>query len=459
MRKIRTEPGFELEEENGEFVLVDYMPYLSSMHEIGLPEDLIDKETGAVTKLTKIGKECFCEVPGLYKITIPKTVRYIDSYAFRSCQELKIVEILNPETKFGDDAFFNCPRLTKINFFVWEYINSALQLHNIINKKIQKWDTLSQDEQNKIIIFISKRPLVQHYSLFTNNVKFVSAMLKENNKLSLASYERYIKFAIDCELIEVTALLIQYRRQNYAQEEIDAYYKDIEMIEIGLKLPTLERFKDDWCVKEVEGKFYITGYLGSDEDAIIPKATEDGYTFYGLDCDQENCNFINIENLTIDAPIEIICEVAFANAVELCSLKLPSSLKEIGDFAFDFCKNLEHVEFGECVTTIKSYAFANCGSLRKFVMPNSVKNFGVGVFSNCQKLKEVTLSNNLTVIPSSSFSCCYGLTKITIPKSVKKIEENAFVCCENLTSVVLNGEVEIDENAFRRCDNVVIYKS
>lgn len=81
---------------------------------------------------------------------------------------------------------------------------------------------------------------------------------------------------------------------------------------------------------------------------------------------------------------------------KLCSLKLPSSLKYIGDEAF-----------------------------------------------NCAPITSLELPPNLQCINRAAFRGTH-LNRIVIPKSVKKIEQWAFMCCENMESIIVEGiETEI----------------
>ena len=77
-------------------------------------------------------------------------------------------------------------------------------------------------------------------------------------------------------------------------------------------------------------------------------------------------------------PIEIpegIAEIEKAAFMSACttSVKLPRSLKIIGDGAFAICKNLESVEIQEGLEEIGSYAFTHCEKLTTVRLPSTTR--------------------------------------------------------------------------------------
>jgi hypothetical protein len=93
----------------------------------------------------------------------------------------------------------------------------------------------------------------------------------------------------------------------------------------------------------------------------------------------------NEQNIILPDDIEVIGENAFAECVNLISVKLPDRLK-----------------------TIEAYAFANCISLTSLNLPDSMNGIGWGAFWSCNKLPF-----------------------LIIPKGIKSIDE-AFQWCEEL---------------------------
>lgn len=105
----------------------------------------------------------------------------------------------------------------------------------------------------------------------------------------------------------------------------------------------------------------------------------------------------------------------------------------IGNHAFDGMTTLETLEI-EDPTSLKSvgdYAFNGCDKLVGPLDLSGVTEMGKYAFNGCERLgsgennKGVTLSDELTTIPENAFNTC-GLKNVNIPKSCTEIGNNAF---------------------------------
>lgn len=72
------------------------------------------------------------------------------------------------------------------------------------------------------------------------------------------------------------------------------------------------------------------------------------------------------ENLTING-VEKIQSNTFRNLKSVKTIKLDSTVNEIGDGAFAGCENLHAIEFCNSVKKIGDYAFYNCSKLEKII--------------------------------------------------------------------------------------------
>ena len=126
----------------------------------------------------------------------------------------------------------------------------------------------------------------------------------------------------------------------------------------------------------------------------------------------------------------------FIDCFTLKSVKLPSSVTEIGKYAFQHCFSLTKVTIPASVKTIGDSAFFDCRSLAEITIPEGVTTIGYSAFQNCQSLIEVTIPEGVTTIEASTFAYCINLDKVTIPVSVKTIGLDAFYDCSNLNQVI-----------------------
>ena len=102
----------------------------------------------------------------------------------------------------------------------------------------------------------------------------------------------------------------------------------------------------------------------------------------------------------------------------------PDSLEYINDNAFYACTFLEKVNFGKSLKQIGDSfrnalgAFAYCYVLNDVVIPSSVEEIGNFAFFHCDELSNVTFNEGIRGIGLSSFSFCPKLTDVVLPASL-----------------------------------------
>lgn len=403
--------------------------------------------------LVSIQDESFSNCIKLKKIVFPSTLNIIGNYTFDNGYALKDITFLNQNTEIKKNTFCNCNAIENIDFLAWKFL-TALQLHNIVNIKIKNWDNLDLDEQTQISNFIKRKPTLKNEILLSGNAINVNFLLGLQIKITLDDLNKYLEHTIKEEQTEITAILLEYKNNKYSQSQIEQFNENKELVEIGLETPTIKQLKEKWNVGNINGGVRITGYKGSNTNETIPKLINDskGNPINILNLSfVDNKSFKPIENLIIEATIELINERTFSQCSSLRSIVLPSSLKHIGCNAFNRCSSLEEIEIPQNVRIISNYMFFMCYSLEKVILPDYLTDLGYCCFAYCKNLKNIVLPYGITEIPSAAFLQCESLTEITIPTSVKLINSIAFSDCINLTKVNLPPDVVIFENSFDNC--------
>ncbi len=147
------------------------------------------------------------------------------------------------------------------------------------------------------------------------------------------------------------------------------------------------------------------------------------------------------EAFTIPSLIEGIPVTKIGNGAfrysEITSVTIPEGVTDIGESAFDSCKNLKKITIPDSVKTIGKGAFSWCGKLRSIKIPKGITRIEESTFSECRNLNEITIPDNVTSLGYRAFERCKNLKKITIPSSVASIGDFAFYMCGDL---VLNFE-------------------
>ena len=137
----------------------------------------------------------------------------------------------------------------------------------------------------------------------------------------------------------------------------------------------------------------VTDPVASEPAVTEPATTEPAPVCeleYSLNQDKTSVTITGIGNYT-DAVLEIpktingyrvtsIYDYAFYNCHEITEVIIPSSVIDIGENAFNGCKNLKSVILEDGVEIIHNFAFYNCPLLTEILIPNSIKILGARTF-------------------------------------------------------------------------------
>lgn len=177
------------------------------------------------------------------------------------------------------------------------------------------------------------------------------------------------------------------------------------------------------------------------------------------DCESiPNQAFMNNEtlmNIKLPNSLKSIGNDAFQNCLTLCgSIVFPKTLETIGDYAFSECRNITDITFNDNLQKIGHMAFSNCG-LKAALLPESLVEIGSYAFYGCSYMTSISLPRELTILNEYCFSNC-GLEQIKFPASLVSIEKSVLFGAKLKTidlSKCLNLK-EIGNEAFKNCDRV-----
>ena len=173
------------------------------------------------------------------------------------------------------------------------------------------------------------------------------------------------------------------------------------------------------------------------DDNTSSKSSKPGYKVEPTEPDLTNGDFgffiINQEELMItkytgsDTVIEI---------PEITEVTIPSSIKQIEDYAFSSCHSLTKVNLSEGLEILNNSVFFNCSELREIKLPSTLKEIGPRAFSGAA-LNNVVLpdSGKLTKIDEYAFYQSRELTDITIPACITSIPDNVFAECSKEVTI------------------------
>ncbi len=132
-----------------------------------------------------------------------------------------------------------------------------------------------------------------------------------------------------------------------------------------------------------------------------------------------------------------------------------SQISEIGESAFEGCKNLSYVNFGEKEVTIKKAAFRGCENLSRLSFVDSANNtlklmlgdIGPNAFENTgfSAIDDYEFKN----IGDSAFAGCKKLSRVSA--TADTIGNNAFKGCNRITNIDITAN-SIGDECFTECN-------
>lgn len=189
-------------------------------------------------------------------------------------------------------------------------------------------------------------------------------------------------------------------------------------------------------------------------------------------------------------------ESEYAHVTEIV---LSDSIKNIGDWAFANCYDLQNVTWGKNIERIESEAFRNCTKLQSITIPECTEYIGLNAFKGCKYPKQINFNakkckafmmrssmdehvfvdagkyssslkvifgNKVEVVPASLFeapeSAYAHITEVIIPKNVKEIGAFAFNNCKDLKKITIKGATTVPNselyNPFNGCSKSLVFE-
>ena len=149
--------------------------------------------------------------------------------------------------------------------------------------------------------------------------------------------------------------------------------------------------------------------------------------------------------------------------IGLPGAKIPSTVTAIGVAAFQYRTDIEQLTLLPNITEIGERAFANCTNINYLSMSDNLKIIGKEAFKECESLTRVTLGKGITEVSEGAFEYCYSLGSVTMTNEVISLGKSAFSGCYSLKKVTFSDTLTtIGENCFRGCmalESVEIPKS
>ena len=428
--------------------------------------------------VTSIEGSAFSDCTGLTSIEIPNSVTSIGEYAFYRCTGLTSIEIPNSVTSIGSSAFASCYRLTSI---VVDLHNTTYDSRNNCNAIIASaTNTLLAGCLNTIIP--NSVTSIGDYAFYgcsgltsidiPNSVTSIgkeafygctglTSLLMPDSIAELDDNDgRYGVFYDDTSLVTLKfpANLTRIFDGNYISYSIIGYFRpagdgyskpsfypeynpliNIRNIDAPAWFFDIPEALWIYCPKQLENVVVSNFELTSDAFAVIGRSYK---TLKSLDlsrvtnpalADEALKSFYNMTELKLPSNTERIGYMSVAECIKLQSIDIPASVTEIEDRAFENCRSLKSITFGEASSSVPGRRNARATS------DSQLQRIGNWAFYNCHELQNLEIPEGVTEIGDGAFYGCTYLEDLSLPASIQSIGDNTFALCAKMKKIVVNA--------------------
>lgn len=423
----------------------------------------------------KIEKETFMSCESLTTVTIPASVDSIMGHAFGKCEKLKPLELpVGDLVYIGEGAFSGCEALEKV----------------VIPEGVTMIDTeaFRGCENLRSVTIPSTIKLIEHE--ITGTITYATGFQSFEDD-PLTEIITYIKNPQHPQYSNSFYFPANGPKLYVPRGSKAAYYKywaneyDYpEIIEMGDAAGGIA-FAND-AVREICISNWDTNHDGSLSEEEAAAVTKIGEEF------KANKDITSFNELQYFTGLTEIADNAFYNCEKLTSIKLPASVKKIGEGAFVGCSALTIFDFASNTDMtdfqMESGVFIGCTSLKNFTVDGNTNGI-IRKLSNYQDFSVVdgvlyvrqikysvrndgrfmthgdeepfllyaypgnhgdtyTVPESVVEINDYSFSLS-GIKEVTLPARLRYLGEYAFGYCNNLTKVTANATIPcVAEKAF-----------
>ena len=438
--------------------------------------------------ITSLGKSCFNGCVNMRRVDISPNVTSIGDYAFENCENLYEVHFKETAPEIGADIFKNIN--TEFKIFVPE--ESISEYHS-------KWENSGYTShiypmpKNNEIIYYSSSEIVAFsdhiVNDFDNGVYYKTSLSNISENLphgvlpNIFEHTNVEKIILGAEIMSISEYAFKdcndlsyvYISDNIMKFNTECFCNCTSLSRIHI--PKKCVFGEDifyGCTNLKEFGTYYKGYVSDDNRCYVDKDNRILMFFAQRELEEKSYiipdNIIeinrsafrnsNIESIKLNSSTKTIGEYAFENCENLQTIDGWDNVEVICGHAFSECSNLGEISFPSKLTKIGENGFTNCGKMYiKNNLPDSVEEIGNNAFEKCTNFKCIDDSLNLSnikYIGTATFSDCEWLTKVKINSNIESINDRAFQYCkrlENLNLIECKKLTYIGLNAFDGCES------
>ena len=347
-------------------------------------------------------------------VTIPESMKCIDEYAFGFITNEKLVEVINYSDVPLDNEYYIC-----------NFAKYTKDIHQGESKLDAVGDYIfySHDGVNYLMGYTGAEKNITLPESYGGEPYEIYNYAFAYNNIIESVVIPYGVTAIGEKAFEGCKSL------KNVEESIDDYTFCVSDSSVSSNKQKEGVEQDGFLFREVEGKIYLVGYIGSETRLTLPES------FGGKKYDIYNEAFWDMRDIT-----EVI---------------IPEGVTQIWGSAFKGCSSLVKVTLPESVTYMSVGVFAGCSSLEEITIPSGITEINNHTFDGCTELSRVRLHDNITLINQDAFYNCSSLRHIVLPWDLTDIRDRVFEGCGELSGILIPKFVNhIGARTFNGCTNM-----
>lgn len=379
--------------------------FLTNLRHVEIPEGI-----------TQIGKSCFFDRRGIISITLPTSLKEIQSRAFRNCISLEQVVFKTDEILVHEDAFKNC--------------TSLKQIFLPANKEVLLPDgNIEPSGENSACREFSLRGLsALSQQGVPELVRTICGQVLENFRLCGTILLKYL--GNESRVVVPEGITAIAEEAFAGKESIDRLILPEGISEIGKNA-----FRGCLLLQTVK------------LPSTLKRIGEGAF---------ENC--VKLIRLILPNFVTTIAKRTFCRCKSLVEIYFNSNLCEIGEQAFYGCTSLSEVRFPHTLTHIETMAFYRCSALKNLLLPKHIDQIGNLAFAQ-SGVQEARISGNGSKFGADLFAGCTHLSILILEEGVCHIPDKLAFGCTALTNVKLPDSLEsIGRNAFDKTPFLTAWK-
>ncbi len=345
--------------------------FLTNLKHVKIPQGIVS-----------IGKSCFFDKRGIVSVTLPASLKEIESRAFRNCISLETVTFNCDAVFIHENAFQNCTSLGHI-YTEDGALHSFHGIGELSDEKVP--------------------PLVQT----------IYRQIMDNFLISGTILLRYLGSESRVAVPEGITIIAE---EAFAgNEAVDRVILPDSLLEIGASA-----FRGCLLLQTIEfpGQVRRIG-AGAFENCIkLIRAALPPNLKELEDCTFKHCHVLR--EISFGPKLAAIGEQAFYQCISLKDAAFPQSLVSIGPMAFYRCLGLKEVVLPASVTQAGNLCFGESGVKKVRIFGDGLE-FGTDIFSRCPKLHTLILEPGVLHMADRLAFGCISLKRVVVPDSLKSV--------------------------------------